>query len=72
MIEIFKTNVYDPSHAKRLVDLIHQTFETYEANFDLDDIDKILRVKSSCDDVNPAILIELLKGAGFYAEVIME
>lgn len=28
---------------KRLVNLIHQTFETYEANFDLDDIDKILR-----------------------------
>ena len=71
MIEVFKTNVCDPGQAKRLVELIHQNFKNYEANFDLEDRDKILRVKSSCDEVKSTILIKLLKDMGFYAEVMI-
>jgi hypothetical protein len=72
MIEVFKTDVCDPNQAKRLVELIHQTFQGYEANFDLEDCDKVLRVKSPDESVKPTILIELLKGMGFYAEVMMD
>jgi hypothetical protein len=72
MIEVFKTDVCDPRQAKRLVELIHQTFQDYEANFDLEDCDKVLRVKSRCESVKPTILIELLKGMGFSAEVMID
>ena len=47
MVEVFKTNVKDPHHAAMLIDCIHKSFDGYNANFDLEDCDKILRVKSA-------------------------
>lgn len=46
MIEVFKTNVNKPAQAEQLVQLIQQTFAGYNANFDLEDCDRILRIKS--------------------------
>lgn len=70
MIEVFKTNVTDLEHANMLLDRIHKTFIDYRANFDLDDCDKILRVKSSTGDIQPSELIDLLRNLGFDAEVL--
>jgi hypothetical protein len=70
MIEVFKTNVKDRQHASMLVDQIHKTFGDYKANFDLEDCDKILRVKSP-GSIQPSQLISLLKGFGFKAEVLL-
>lgn len=70
MIEVFKTNVQQRSQAKILIDQIHQLFTDYNANFDLDDCDKILRVQCKRGPVEPSILIELLHRFGFYAEVL--
>lgn len=69
-IEVFKTNVRTVRDANRLIDRIHKTFTGYEANFDLDDCDKILRVKSTVRSVQPSPLIELLKDCGFKADVL--
>jgi hypothetical protein len=44
MIEVFSTNISCPEKASRLIEEIHQTFAGYQANFDLSDCDKILRV----------------------------
>lgn len=46
MIEVYKTNVNKPAQAEQLVQLIQQTFVGYNVNFDLDDCDRILRIKS--------------------------
>ncbi len=46
MVEVFKTNVEDSSHADLLIEQIHKTYTHYTANFDLEDCDKILRVES--------------------------
>jgi uncharacterized protein YpbB len=70
MIEVFKTNVKDRDHANMLVDQIHKTFGNYKANFDLEDCDKILRVKCTTGSVQPTLLINLLKGYGFNAEIL--
>lgn len=70
MVEVFKTNVKDRSQAKMLVDRIHQTFNDYTANFDLDDCDKILRVKSSQGYIEATLLVDLLMDSGFHAEVL--
>ena len=44
MVEVFKTNVEDPGLADLLISHIHQTLPDYQANFDLEDCDKILRI----------------------------
>lgn len=72
MVEVFKTNVDHIHQAGMLIACIHQTFEGYVANFDLDDCDKILRVKSSTGYVDAPQIIRLLTGLGFYAEILVE
>lgn len=70
MVEVFKTNVNTRGQADMLVDLIHKTFNSYTANFDLDDCDKILRVKSTSGFIEAALLVDLLKNFGYKAEVL--
>lgn len=70
MVEVFKTNVCNPEHAKMLLEQIHQTFTEYKANFDLDDSDRILRVSTLQGTIAEAELILLLKDYGFQAEIL--
>ena len=56
--------------ATLLIEEIHRTCAGYTANFDLDDCDRILRVKSSAGSIHPDTLILLLKRFGFHAEVL--
>jgi len=60
----------DRRHANMLVDQIHKNFPGYKANFDLDDCDKILRVKCLNGLVESYSLISLLNDYGFNAEVL--
>lgn len=69
MIEVFKTNVENYDQAIILLDHIHQTFADYKANFDLQDCDNILRVKSR-SFVEADCLINFLKDFGIHAEVL--
>jgi hypothetical protein len=70
MVEVFKTNVNDPAHAKRLIDEIHKTFPDYMANFDLEDCDRILRIKTSSGTVQVSRLIDMLRHFGYQAEIL--
>ena len=70
MVEVFKTNVTDPKHAEMLSEQIRISFGEYEANFDLEDCDRILRVKSSNGIVQPEPIIELLNVFGFHAQIL--
>lgn len=58
VVEIFKTNVENKNDAKKLVASIKKTFPLYQINFDLEDCDKILRVKG--DIIQPNDFINLL------------
>jgi len=70
MVEVFKTNVKERMHATMLIEQIHHAFTGYKANFDLDDCDSILRVKSTMGHVDSRSLIHLLKELGFNAEIL--
>lgn len=70
MIQVFRTNVNDPSAASLLLHRIHEVFPQYEANFDLDDMDRILRVKSASGYVHEQKVIELVIAAGYLAVVL--
>ncbi|GAB3938855.1 hypothetical protein [Larkinella terrae] len=70
MVEVFKTDVQDQRQAKRLIDQIQELFSDYTANFDLEDCDNILRVKSASGFVEACYVITVLRDFGFHAEVL--
>jgi len=70
MIEVFKTNVTNEAHARMLVNMIHQSFAGYKANFDLQDCDKILRIVNTTGSVRVGTVINFLNHFGFHAEVL--
>ncbi|MEJ7645732.1 MAG: hypothetical protein WKF87_14150 [Chryseolinea sp.] len=70
MIEVFKTNVNDRIHAAMIVTKIQENFLLYEANFDLQDCDRILRVKSMFGSINSHDVIQFIHESGFRAEVL--
>jgi hypothetical protein len=70
MVEVFKTNVNDRRHADMLLGQLHSLFTGYKVNFDLEDCDRILRIEYPGGDVQPAPVIDLLKGFGWRAEVL--
>jgi len=70
MIEVFRTNVNDQMNAAMIVSRIHQNFVLYEANFDLQDCDRILRVKSLFGEINSHDIVNFVHTFGFHAEVL--
>jgi len=70
MVEVFKTNVSDRTQAMVLLHHIHKNNIHYKANFDLEDCDRILRVKSLQMGVDAHAIISLLNTFGFSAEVL--
>jgi hypothetical protein len=63
MIDVFKTNVYKKTDALELLDLLGTVFPDATINFDLTDIDKILRVHA--DPRDPGLVIATLNKLGF-------
>ncbi|MEJ7694562.1 hypothetical protein [Daejeonella sp.] len=70
MIEVFRTNVDDPYEAARLIEQVERLFSDYAVNFDLEDCDRIMRVKSETGEINSDSIIALLTVSGFDAEVL--
>jgi len=72
MIEVFKTNVQEQKHAAAIVNEIHEQLNNCHANFDLQDCDNILRVKSASGEVPVTMLFEIVNKYGYRAEVLPE
>ena len=70
MVEVFKTNVNSKAVAEFIVYLLNRNYPDYEANFDLDDCDKILRIKTSCHSVDIASVVSILKEINVHAEIL--
>lgn len=69
MVEIFRTNVNDRSHADGILGQLRLLFPHYRVNFDLDDCDRILRVQSPGSvEVEP--ILHLLSQTGFSCSVL--
>ncbi|MBL7839731.1 MAG: hypothetical protein JNJ75_06300 [Cyclobacteriaceae bacterium] len=69
VIEVFKTNVETAEQAGRLIELIHENFPQFTANFDLDDCDRILRIKSA-ELIRENSIPDFLQQNGFDAAVL--
>ena len=70
MIEVFKTDVNEKDHARMLVDRIHKAFSHCRANFDLEDCDKILRVKGITGEGEIWQIVTLVKSFGWHVEIL--
>jgi len=70
MIEVFKTDVNEKEHAKMLLDRIHTAFRHCRANFDLEDCDKILRVKGITGEEETWQIVSLVRSYGWHVEVL--
>lgn len=70
MIEVFRTNVTEAGDAEVVLRHIQSRFVLYEANFDLQDCDRVLRIKSILGDVDTKAVISLLAAIGFEAGVL--
>jgi tRNA G26 N,N-dimethylase Trm1 len=62
-VEIFKTNVKSRKQAIALLRLLNHNLPLAEANFDLEDCDRILRIKAG--NINPPQVVHLLEAKGF-------
>lgn len=70
MIEVFKTDVEDPAKARELLSHINAQFPMYQSNFDLNDCDRILRIKNTNGGVEAARVIEIVRQSGHHAECL--
>ena len=70
-VEVFKTNVETGEQAERLAILIRENFPEYTVNFDLDDCDRVLRVKSS-GSIRESSILTLLQNSGIDAAILTD
>jgi len=61
MVEIFKTNVNSKKQAGKVLKALNSCLPAYFFNFDLDDCDRILRVKSSGPVIETITIIRVVK-----------
>ncbi|NOT76273.1 MAG: hypothetical protein HOP08_15200 [Cyclobacteriaceae bacterium] len=70
MVEIFKTNVNETDQAELLMDRMNLVFPDYKINFDLDDCDRILRVKNPEGPVQSEQIIVIMEAFGHWSEIL--
>lgn len=63
MVEIFKTNVQKKIQGKMLLRILYEAFPSLKINFDLSDVDKVLRVEG--ENITALRIIILVKEHGF-------
>jgi len=68
MVEVFKTNVQYEKQALALEAALLRRLPHFTISFDLDDCDKILRVKGQ--DILPNKIIEVLRINGYQCQVL--
>jgi hypothetical protein len=67
MIILFQTNVSDKKSADRIIKTIIKEFRISEANFDLEDCDRILRIATNGTQVDAGRIIGLIGRFGYSA-----
>lgn len=71
MIEVFKTNVQKEQNAKRIITILLELLPGTKINFDLEDCDKILRVKNE-NNFNSNLIISKVEEAGFICQILTD
>ena len=67
MVEVFKTNIEHTDEAERIRELLLNRFPNCQINLDLEDCDKILRIKGN---VSPEKIIDIVNANNYLCEVL--
>lgn len=67
MVEVFKTNIDQTEEAERIRELLLDRFPNCQINLDLEDCDKILRIKGN---VSPEKIIDIVHANNYRCEVL--
>lgn len=68
VVEIFKTNVKNEISANQIIEELIKDIPTAEINFDLEDCDKILRIKDI--QICPQTIILAINKLGFECDLL--
>jgi hypothetical protein len=72
MIEVFRTTVNSLADAQKILAAIRSVNSQYLPNFDLQDSDRILRVVCPADEIDPDMIIGIVRLHGHRAEVLSD
>ena len=70
MVLVFKTNVQEVKQGKRIIEMLLSYFPGSEISFDLDDCDKVLRIKYK--RILKSGIINLVNKYGFNCEELQD
>ena len=65
MIEVFKTKVTSKKQAQRVARQLLQELPGLHVHFDLEDVDKVLRVETSTDYLDTQQIVSAVEQMGF-------
>lgn len=67
-IEVFITNIQDTSESEQIKEDILTTYPKLKVDFDLEDIDKVLRIEGF---FNPNEIIKILSSKNYKCEIML-
>ena len=68
MVEVFKTNIEEEYQAQKLIEVLNTSFPDCKINFDLEDIDKVLRIEGN--KIISSEVIEFINAKEYACEII--
>jgi len=68
MVEVFKTNITNPTEAEQLLQKLNGYYPQSKINFDLEDCDNILRFEGQ--HINANQIIHVVKSFGYVCDVL--
>ena len=71
-IEVFATNVCKKKEARVIEGLFQLQFPQLNVNFDMEDVDNILRVESKVGKIDHSIITQYIKRLGYGITVLEE
>ncbi len=70
-VEVFRTSIESEDVARRVLEEISKSHPEIKANFDLEDVDNILRIEN-CSNASILSIVHLVEKMGFTIEVLPE
>lgn len=72
MVEVFKTNIRTRDQAHMIGKCLQEVFVYYLVNFDLDDCDRIMRIRSLNGSIDNERICRIVLALGFEAHVLSD
>ena len=71
-VEIFKTDVQEAARAKRVIAMLGRKHPDYLVNFDIEDVDRILRIESTTAQISSVEIESLVADLGVYCKIFAD